>query len=150
MNRRSMLLAGALVALGAPAFAAESDPAAVVRELYRVHGEHEKTKQQAWQPPHRERFFTRALGAAIARAHRQNRIDYDFLYDGQDYQISELSIQAGRMSGSKAVVIATFRNFKEPKRLEYELVRERGTWRIAEIRSREKPAWTLTKVLAGR
>jgi hypothetical protein len=54
------------------------------------------------------------------------------------------------MSGGKAVVIATFRNFKEPKRLEYELVRERGTWRIAEIRSREKPAWTLTKVLAGR
>lgn len=150
MIRRTVLALAALFFVSLPALAAEGDPVSVVRELYRVHGEYEKTKQQAWQPPHRDRFFARALAAAIARAHRQNRIDFDFIYDGQDFQISELAIQPGPAAGGKATVVATFKNFKEPKRLEYELVRERGAWRIAEIRSREKPNWTLTKLLAGR
>jgi hypothetical protein len=86
----------------------------------------------------------------IARAHQRNGIDFDFIYDGQDYEISELAIQPGRTAGGRVTVVATFKNFKEPKRLEYDLVREGGAWRIAEIRSRQKPAWTLTKVLAGR
>lgn len=146
MMRRALFAFVALLLLAAPALAADADPVSVIRELYRVHAEGEKTKKLAWMPPHRERFFTRRLGGMIARAHQRNGIDFDFIYDGQDFEISELSIQAG----GKAAVIATFKNFKEPKRLEYDLVRENGAWRIAEIRSRQKPAWTLTKVLAGR
>ncbi len=150
MLRRALLAFVALLLAAPPALAADADPVAVVRELYRVHAEGEKTKKLAWMPPHRERFFTRKLGGMIARAHQRNGIDFDFIYDGQDYEISELAIQAGRAAGGKAAVIATFKNFKEPKRLEYDLVREGGAWRISEIRSRQKPAWTLTKVLAGR
>jgi hypothetical protein len=150
MQRRTFLIAAALCAAAGPALAADEDPATVIRELYRVHAEGEKTKKLAWMPPHRERFFTRRLGGLIARAYQRNRIDFDFIYDGQDFQISELAIQPGRTAGGKATVIASFKNFKEPKRVEYELVRENGAWRIAEIRSRQKPSWILTQVLSER
>ena len=146
MLRRSFLAAIALLALLSPASAAE-DPVAVIRELYRVHAEAEKTKKQAWMPPHRERFFTKKLGAAIARAYQRNEIGFDFIYDGQDFEISELEIRALPSAGHISRVEARFKNFKEPKRIEYDMVREGGAWRIAEIRSRGKPSWTLTKVL---
>ncbi len=58
MHRRTFLIATVLLA-ASPALAAEDDPVAVVREIYRVHGEGEKTKQRAGLPPTRERFFTR-------------------------------------------------------------------------------------------
>jgi hypothetical protein len=147
--RRSFLAAIALLTLLSPASAAE-DPVSVIRDLYRVHAEAEKTKKQAWMPPHRERFFTKKLGAAIARAHQRNEIGFDFIYDGQDFEISELAITPGRSAGNKATVIARFKNFKEQKQLEYELVLEGGAWRIADIRSRMKPSWTLSKDLKVR
>ena len=150
MHRRRFLIATGILLAAGPALAGGEDPVGVIRELYRVHAEAEKTKKQAWMPPHRERFFTKKLGAAIARAHRRNEIGFDFIYDGQDYEISELSITPGPVAADKATVIARFKNFKEQKRLEYTLVREGGAWRIADIRSREKPSWILSKDLKLR
>lgn len=150
MQRRTFLIAAGVALAAAPALAAGEEPVSVIRELYRVHAESEKTKKQAWMSPHRERFFTKQLGAAIARAEKRNEIGFDFIYDGQDYEISELAITPGPSAGNKATVIARFKNFKDQKRLEYTLVREGGAWRIADIRSREKPSWTLSKDLRVR
>jgi hypothetical protein len=150
MHRRTFLIVAGVVVAAGPALAAGEDPVSVIREIYRVHAEAEKTKKQAWMPPHRERFFTKKLGAAIARAHQRNEIGFDFIYDGQDFEISELAIEPGRSAGDTATVIARFKNFKEQKRLEYDLVREGGAWRIADIRSRQKPSWTLSKDLKLR
>jgi hypothetical protein len=149
MHRRTFLIATALLAAG-PAFAADDDPVAVVRELYRVHAEADKTKQLAWLPPHRERFFTGALGALIARAYERNRIEFDFIFDGQDAVIKDLAFQPGRRAGNRATVIATFKNMDQPKRLEYSLLREGGAWRVADIRSRQKPSWVLTQLLKSK
>ena len=124
MLRRTLLALIAFFLVLPPTSAAEEDPVAVIRELYRVHAEAEKTKKQAWMPPHRERFFTRALGAAIARAHQRNEIGFDFIYDGQDFEISGLEIAALKSAGHISRVEARFKNFKEQKRLEYDLVRE--------------------------
>lgn len=150
MHRRTFLIAAGLVVAAGPALAADEDPVAVIRELYRVHAEGEKTKKLAWMPPHRERFFTRRLGGLIARAYQRNRIEFDFIYDGQDFEISALTFKALPSAGHVSRVEAQFKNFKEPKRVEYDLVRENGAWRIAEIRSRQKPSWVLTKVLSER
>jgi ABC-type transporter MlaC component len=151
MLRRSFLAAMAVFLSVGPAHAADETPVALVQELYRVHAERLKANKPAWlAPADRARFFSRSLAAQIDRAYKRNKISFDFIYDGQDYEISELSVQPGQSAGNKATVIASFKNFKEQKRLEYDLVKEGGAWRIAEIRSRQKPAWTLTKVLAGR
>jgi hypothetical protein len=150
MLRRTMLALITLAAALPPAFAADEDPVAVLRELYRVHAEAEKTKVMAWMKPHQQRFFTRALGDRIERAYKSNQIDFDFIWDGQDAVIKDLAFQPGRRSGDKATVIVTFKNMDQPKRLEYSMVREGGAWRVADIRSRQKPAWVLTQVLKGR
>ena len=150
MLRRSFIAATALLAFAVPATAAGDDPVALVRELYRVHGESEKTKQRAWQPPHRDRFFSRNLARLIARAQAKNGIDFDFIYDGQDFQITELDFALVRSAGGKARVEARFKNFGEPQRLAYDLVREGGAWRVADIRAVKKGGWVLTKLLAKR
>ena len=150
MLRRTFLGALALSALAGPALAADDDPVALVQELYRVHAEAEKTKVMAWMKPHQARFFTRALGARIERAYQRNQIDFDFIWDGQDAVIKDLAFQPGRRAGNRATVFATFKNMDQPKRLEYSLVREGGAWRVADIRSRQKPSWVLTQVLKSK
>jgi hypothetical protein len=149
MLRRSFLAAMALLALLSPASAAE-DPVAVIRELYRVHAEAEKTKIQAWMPPHRERFFTKKLGAAIARAYQRNEIGFDFIYDGQDFEIKDLEIAHVPGSGPVLSVEARFKNFGKPQRLVYTLAQEDGAWRIVDIRQHRANGWVLTKLLAKR
>jgi hypothetical protein len=147
LPRRLLLLALALT-LAAPALASEGDPQSVIRELYRVHGEQEKTKQQAWQPPHRERFFTRDLAGLIAEAEKRNAIDFDFIYDGQDFKISDLEFSVKRGSGLTARVEVRFKNFGKPNRLLYDLVQEGGAWRISNVRTgRATQGWMLVQLL---
>jgi hypothetical protein len=147
MFRRTVLALIALFFVAPPALAADDDPVALVQELYRVHAEGEKTKVMAWMKPNQARFFTKALGARIERAYQRNQIDFDFIWDGQDAVIKDLAFQPGARSGNRATVLVTFKNMDQPKRLEYSLVREAGAWRVADIRSRQKPAWVLTQVL---
>ncbi|MCW5772548.1 MAG: hypothetical protein KIT16_12980 [Rhodospirillaceae bacterium] len=149
MLRRSFLAFAALLFLAAPA-AAEDDPVALVRELYRVHGEAEKTKQPAWLPPHRDRFFSRRLAGLIAAAYERNAIDFDFIYDGQDYKISELRFMLMRKAGGRATVEARFKNFDLRKRLAYDLVREDEGWRVTDIRALGRNGWVLSKLLTTR
>lgn len=149
MLQRIGLALLALLLLAPPSVAAD-DPVALVRELYRVHGEQEKTKKKAWQAPHRERFFARKLAEAIARAEKKGGFEFDFIYDGQDYEITGLEVVSVQSKDNAATVEARFKNFGEPQRIAYELVREGGAWRIADIRSRGKNGWVLTKLLAKR
>lgn len=148
MLRRSFLAAIAVLTLLSPASAAD-DPVGVVRELYRVHGEQEKTKKQAWDSPHRERFFTRKLAALIARANARNEPGFDFIYDAQDFQISDLVVVLGGTRGGASVQVS-FKNFGKPQRLSYKLVREGGAWRVDEIYGGGPNGWVLTKLLAKR
>lgn len=149
MLRRTFLALAAFLVCAAPAVA-EDDAVTLVRALYRVHGEAEKTKQLAWQPPHRDRFFARRLAGLIAAATERNGVDFDFIYDGQDYEISELGFVLVQKAGDRATVEARFKNFDAPKRLAYDLVREDEAWRIADIRALGRNGWVLTKLLTTR
>mgnify|MGYP001580062870 CR=1 FL=1 len=53
-------------------------------------------------------------------------------------------------SSSFSRVEARFKNFGKPQRLAYDLVREGGAWRVADIRAVKKGGWVLTKLLAKR
>jgi hypothetical protein len=148
------LLTAALALLAPPpALAAEDDPVTVVRELYRVHGEAEKTKQSVLKPPLRDRFFSRSLARLLAEdgKRREARLTYDPIYNAQDFKISDLAVSLKSRQGEKAVVEARFKNFSQPTRLEYDMVRERGAWRVADIRSNGmQPDGMLTRNLRKR
>jgi hypothetical protein len=154
MLRRTLLLFAAFAILvPLPAGAAEDDPVSVVRELYRVHAESEKTKMSVLKPPLRERFFARSLARLLAEddKRREARLTYDPIYNAQDFKIADLAVSLKSRQGAKAVVEARFKNFDKPTRLEYDLVRERGAWRIADIRSNGmQPDGMLTRNLRQR
>lgn len=61
------------------------------------------------------------------------RLDYDVVVDGQDFQVSGLSLRT-IASGTHASVIASFRNFSEPREITYDMVRRDGTWQVDDVR----------------
>ncbi len=153
MNRRSILIAAAFLLAAGPALAAEDDPAAVVREVYRVHAAGWKANVPAWKSAQRRRLFSRALLAAFERdgKRREPNLSYDPVYNAQDAKIDGLAVALLRRTGKTAVVEARFRNFDQAVRLEYDLVLEPGGWRVSDIRSNgTKPDGMLSRALSGR
>ncbi len=159
MVRRAALALIALFLLAPPALAADEDPVAVVREVYRSTLENlarldggQKMGPTVWRPPHRDRFFAQRLARLFAAddKRREMRLGFDPITDSQDPKVTELAVVLERREGPKAVVVAQFKNHDEAKRLEYEMVLERGAWRIAEIRRRGKDGWVLSQILAGK
>ena len=150
MLRRSFLALAALFGFALPAAAAD-DPVALVREVYRVHAESEKNQTPVWFKPHRDKYFTRNMARLLARDEKAKKVDFDFIYDGQDFKISALDFALIKSAGNNATVEARFKNFDKPIRLTYSLVREGGAWKIANISSREKGgAWVLSRLLAKK
>ncbi|MGH7005258.1 MAG: DUF3828 domain-containing protein [Alphaproteobacteria bacterium] len=150
MLRRSFIALMAMLVCVLPASAAD-DPVSLVREVYRVHAESEKNQTPVWFSPHREKYFTRNMVRLIARDETAHKVDFDFIYDGQDFKITELDFALIKSAANAATVQARFKNFGKPRRLTYSLVREDGAWKIADIRSQEKVgAWVLSTLLAKK
>lgn len=62
-------------------------------------------------------------------------LDFDPFVDGQDYQLTDLSIGAPGIAGDSATVDVTFNNMGEPRALTYDLVFEDGSWKVDDIAS---------------
>jgi hypothetical protein len=58
------------------------------------------------------------------------RIDFDPYINGQDFQVSDLSVSDPVYAGGKALVHATFKNFESAQDMGYLLVNEGGAWKI--------------------
>lgn len=61
------------------------------------------------------------------------RIDFDPFVNGQDYQLSNLSIGEPYLAGGKAVVRVSFENMGTPNELGFLLVNEGGEWKIGDV-----------------
>ena len=146
MLRRSFLTF-AVMCIAAPAALAHDDPVAHVREMYEVQLKGEKTKKYVWDKPHIEKFFTRGLAGRIRRTQSGSGIDFDFLFDGQDFAITELTYALVDRKGNAARVEARFKNHKEPKRVTFHMVKQGGEWRVSDVSTTGAHAWTLTKLL---
>jgi hypothetical protein len=80
------------------------------------------------------------------------RLDWDVFVDGNNWHISGLAIALVSVSADRAVIDAHFQNFKQPRRVRFDLVYEAGGWAVDEVRSFKPPsgtvpAWTMSKVL---
>lgn len=62
-------------------------------------------------------------------------LDYDPFIDGQDGEVKKLNIQMVQRAEEKATVEATFISFEEKKSIFFDVVLEKGAWRINDIRS---------------
>jgi hypothetical protein len=159
MHRRTIILsAAALAALAAcsrekkgdaPAAAPASDPAAVIRPLYdRYMTEGAQFPDFRNQAPWSASLWTQ-LEAMNARSEAMNEpiLDFDPLIDGQDYQLSNLTVTTDALvENSSAVVRASFTNAGHPSEVVYDMVWEDGGWRVDNIRT---AAWDLRQIASA-
>lgn len=146
--RRAMVLgalwAGAMLMAVSSSARAQNAPESVVAEIYKVQDAGQESP--IYEPELMDRFLTPDLIALInADLDRApGRIDFDPLYDADDIEVTEFAVTTQSASGSKAVVLVTFKNFGKPSSITFDLVREGGQWKVNNIRSAR---WDLLRLL---
>ena len=114
-------------------------PAAVVRELYRVHRNGYGPLFEKRGRRQHEKFFDAKLAALIWRDLTEGpedevgRISFDPLFNAQDMKIKNLRVGAGKVSGDAATVPVTFVNYDQRVRIDFRLVRTESGWKISNI-----------------
>jgi hypothetical protein len=136
-----LLLAGA-----APA-AAEDDPVAFLRAAYAVG---EVSGRSQLREPDRGRLLSRGLIALLEKDKGPDpRLEFQPFYDGQDWKVTNQSFTLLKREAASAIVETRFENFDSSVRLQFDLVREDGVWRIDNIRNPGWFGWSLRRILGG-
>jgi len=148
---------------GKPAARAD-DPSAPVREAYRLdqaflaeadRPEEERHAAVPWEPPHRDRLFTKRLAALLETDARYSSVtdevgalDGDPLLDAQDFDddvFKGVTIDVVDRKDDRAEVRARFK-LDGPREVRFVLLREQGRWAIDDIRG---PSGSLAELLSA-
>lgn len=141
IDRRAIALV--LAAISWPAIAQTDRPDLVVRALYETHRPHVEGlgRSLLTDPIARRRFFTRALGDAIARDERRAietgvrpRLTFDPMSGAVEPDVRDLLIGDSVIEGHLSRVTATLVSHGRVMHITYVLVREQGHWKIDDIR----------------
>lgn len=77
-------------------------------------------------------------------------LSFDPYIDGQDYELTDFVIEPAAITGETATVAVKFNNFETPIELTYELVDERGGWRINDVVSDNPDSiYRLSEIFTG-
>jgi len=142
---RAMILAGAVLAatpVCAQVNVKEPDPAAWLRQIYDLYRRAEK--QPALQTQATFALVAKRASKSLAALFAKNdacearqqgvcALDWDFVVDGQDFQLSRLKIGETAIAGDTATVRVEFSNFGAPCLNIYRFVREDGAWKVEDI-----------------
>jgi hypothetical protein len=148
MHRLALFL---IVALSSSFVFAQTrdDPVALIADIY-------KTYQTDTKSPGYSDIYSRRLQALIDADTKATpegevgKIDWDVFVNGNDWQLSELTITLVSKSDLRAQVLARFFNFKDPHEILFDLVREDARWTIDDVReTRKGNRWTMSKILTG-
>jgi hypothetical protein len=124
-----------------------ADPAVWLRQVYALY-------QRAQNNPALDsqvsdhvivRRASRALAALFKRDDDCTRhftqvcaLDWDYVIDGQDWELSQVKVGALQAKGDRATVTVSFVNMKTPCVNIYYFVREDGDWKVDDIETRPK------------
>jgi hypothetical protein len=146
---RRLALALFVTLCGTFAYAqATGDPLALITDIY-------KTYQSDTDHPGYANVYSRRLQALIDADEKATpqgdagTIDWDVFVNGNNWELSKLTIALVSKSAAHAQVRAQFFNFKDPHDLLFDLVREDGRWFIDDISETKKGGnrWTMSKIL---
>jgi hypothetical protein len=141
--------AAGLVMAAAPARAQvnvrEPDPVVWLREIYDLYLRAEKSP--ALQKQATIDLIVKRASKSFAALFRKNKaceargqgvcaLDWDFVIDGQDSQLSDITIGSAVIAGDKATVTATFKNFTDACVNTYYFVREDGQWKVDDVETK--------------
>lgn len=151
--RIASLVVWALLLLSAPVFAATAapksfdTPKALLDYAYAPYatGQFEDDNNN---------LYSRALNAMFAAADAATPddevgpVDFDVFVDGQDYQLSGLTIGDPTPEPGGVTVPVSFKNFDTAESLVFHMIQEGGSWRINDIESKTPGSeWRLTTLL---
>jgi hypothetical protein len=145
----SFLLAASLFASAAFAQVnpAEPDPSAWLKQVYALYAKAQGNEklQGAANMELVEKRASKALAAlfqqdadCVKKSEGVCALDWDFVVDGQDYQLSQVKVGPTRIAGDKASVTVSFLNMKTPCVNVYAFVKEDGVWKVDDIETRPK------------
>jgi hypothetical protein len=156
MTLRLIAFAALLLAGLVPAAAQAAEPDVLVRGFYRAY-------EKAGAEPSATRLVrphaSGRLGGLLARDEqcaKKSRepcsLDFDFIVNGQDFEIANVRIAPPAIVGEGASVTARFSNFGTPNEIVYSFVREGGAWRLDDVEARapRESRWRLSRLLAPR
>lgn len=117
-------------------------PETLVAELYK---QHDADKSPFFQSDSRtsvDKYFSEKLGDmiwndAVTSGGEVGALGADPLYDAQDTDIKNFKVGAGEISNKSATVPVTFTNFGKKQIIIFELVQEKGSWKIDNIKYSE-------------
>lgn len=161
MDRRRVCLAlGALLLAGFAHAQAAETPVQIVTTIYKVsagkNGKYEGVS--AIQDKRiRSRYFSAKLASLFDRAQKEERrsgdaiIDFDPVTNSQDPSVIDLSIASEKEDDKSAIVVAKFRTLlvgAEAMTVRYDFIREKGGWRLDDIRGTvDKDTWSFRHIL---
>ncbi len=144
---RGLALTTALLIASGAARAEEVEPAAWLRQVYAAYERAQNNDKLDSQVSYKlvARRASRSLAALFKRnADCEKKsseicaIDWDFVIDGQDWELSKVNVGAAHIVGDKATVTVSFQNLKTPCVNVYYFVREGGDWKVDDIETRPK------------
>lgn len=114
-------------------------PEVVVKELYELH---KKEKSPFFDSKNRalfDKFFDKTLADYIFKDLNTERdgvgvLDFDALYNAQDFDIKNFSVSQPKITGEKAEVVASFNNFDQKQNITFSLVKKGDSWKISDIK----------------
>jgi hypothetical protein len=118
---------------------AAGSPAAVVKELYRIHKNGNGPLFTKKGKRYYEQFFDAKLAGLIWKDLTETpvgevgRIDGDPLYNAQDMKITRFSVGAGTVEGDSATVPVTFMNYDQKVKITFKLLKTDAGWKISNI-----------------
>jgi hypothetical protein len=133
---------------GASVAAAGDDPKQVVASLY-AKGDEEDIRALSNVYSARLTALFEKDGALAEEQGGLGNLDFDFLSDSQDPNVTDLEIGAPEIDGERATVAVDFKNWDKPTALVFDLVREEGAWRVDDVRKDGEEGWSLARILAG-
>jgi len=111
------------------------DPRTPVNEAYRQ----EINQNSPLESPYLDKLFSHTLVGLIktdncVSSGEVGVLDWDPFINGQDGEVQKLVTRVVRRDNDKAVVEASFLSFKRKQSVLFDMVLEKGTWRIDDIR----------------
>jgi ABC-type transporter MlaC component len=116
-------------------------PDALLRDLYKVHGQKNSNILSNKSRKLLDKYFDRNLANLIWKdltTHRNEYgvIDFDIFYNTQDPLIKNVSVAQPKIKGANATVSVSFSNSGVKEIVVYTLVRQNGAWKISDIKYR--------------
>lgn len=117
-------------------------PEAVIKEVYAIHARDNDREDRIISSKNRkylDKYFDKNLADLIwkdltTHTDEVGVIDFDLFYAAQDMEIKNLVVGKSKITGDKATVPVSFTNFGKKENLNYSLTKEKGAWKISDIK----------------